>query len=208
MGLDRALGSSPKGLTATLPGMSDTPQNPPSDAPVPESSGGDNRNVLLIVLGAALVGVLIILIIVLINDDDDSSSTSSGDATTTTVASGGETTTTAAGGTPTTLPAGEHQYALSIPAGTVAYSGSCNVEEDTLSAQGQGAQNESISITAQVSAQTGGVSIAALGLEGEGTINVVTVGDGTFQVSGSGSVSDDSADGNFDFTVSGSCTTG
>jgi hypothetical protein len=208
MGLGSPPGSAPSDLTATLRGMSDTPQNPPSDAPAPESSGGDNRNVLLIVLGAALVGVLIILIIVLVNDDDDSSSSSTSGDTTTTVAGGGETTTTAAGGTPTTLPAGEHQYALNIPAGTVAYSGSCNVEEDTLSAQGQGAQNETISITAQVSAQTGGVTIAALGLEGEGTINAVAVGDGTFQVSGSGSVSDDSADGNFDFTVSGSCTTG
>lgn len=194
--------------------MTDTPQPPPSSAPPPESSGGgDSRNVLLIVLGVALVAVLVILIVVLLQDDDDSSSTSAGGETTTTAA-GGETTTTAGGGETTTtagggvLPPGDHQYTLTIPGGTVLYSGSCNAEEDTLSADGRGAQNETIGITAQISAQTGGVTIAALGLEGEGTINAVTVGDGTFSVSGSGSVTDDSVDEPFDFSVSGSCTTG
>ena len=190
-------------MSSTLP-----PAAPLPGAPNPAPANG--RDNVTVALALILAGVIALLLLVAINDDDgDSTETVSADSTATTESTTESTTGSGdSGESGGSLPAGEYQFTLTAPAGTVQYSGSCNVIEGVLTASGAGAQQETIVLSVDVVSQTGSASVAALGTEFEGSIDSATIGNDTFEVAGQGSEADDSAEGSVTFTVAGGCNTG
>jgi hypothetical protein len=190
-------------MSSTLP-PAVTPQGGPS------STSNDQRDGVTVALALILVGVIALVLLVAVNDDDASSvQVTAGASTATTQSGSSDSGSSGSGGSGgSDLPPGEYQFTLTAPAGTVQYSGSCNVVEGVLTASGAGAQSETIVLSVDVVSQTGAASVAALGTEFEGAINAATVGDGTFDVAGVGTEADDSATGSVQFTVAGTCNTG
>lgn len=196
-------------MSSTLP-PSTGPQGTPNSGAGSTSGKGDSVTVALALI---LVGVMVLLLLVAFNDDNDqtvtASGTDSGDSTSSGSSGSGDSSGSGgSGGSGGELPPGEYQYTLTAPAGTVQYSGSCNVVDGVLAASGVGAQQETIVLNVDVASQIGGATVAALGSEFEGTIDMAVVGEGTFQVAGLGSEADDSAGGAVQFTVAGGCNTG
>ncbi len=127
---------------------------------------------------------------------------------------GGCNTAAAGSGTPTptstpTAPVepGTHQMTATIPEGTASLSGSCTVVDGRLTVEASGAAGETLSVNADTNAQSGNLTVAAAGVNYEGTVTTVVIGEGTFEVTGTATPADDSATGEVPLSASGGCDT-